>query len=98
MTANRNAVADILCIVGMIVAWTSYYLASDWAVEFTGSAFAAGMLLRAGALVFLTAYMLVRGKFAAVSRQGKTALVLIVIGVLGYMLDTFANPGFRYGS
>ena len=98
MTANRNAAADILCIVGMIVAWTSYYLASDWAVEFTGSAFAAGMLLRAGALVFLTAYMLVRGKFAAVFRQGKTALVLIVIGVLGYMLDTFANLGFRYGS
>ena len=98
MTANRNAAADILCIGGMIVAWTSYYLASDWAVEFAGSAFAAGMLLRAGALVFLTAYMLVRGKFAAVFRQGKTALVLLVIGVLGYMLDTFANLGFRYGS
>ena len=98
MKRNKGTAADIFCIVGMIVAWTSYYLASDWAVEFTGSAFAAGMLLRVGALIFLTVYMLARGKFALIFKQGKTALVLLVIGVLGYMLDTFANLGFRYGS
>lgn len=98
MTTNKNAVADVLCISGMIVAWTAYYLASDWAVGFTGSAFAAGMLLRAAALVFLTVYLIVRGKFALIFKQGKTALVLLVIGVLGYMLDTFANLGFAYGS
>ena len=98
MRTNKDIVADVCCIAGMIVAWTGYYLASDWAVAFTGSAFAAGMLLRAGALVFLTVYLAARKKLGAVFRQGKTALVLLLIGVLGYMLDTFANLGFAYGS
>lgn len=98
MRTNKDIVADVCCIAGMIVAWTGYYLASDWAVAFTGSAFAAGMLLRAGALIFLTVYLAARKKLGAVFRQGKTALVLLLIGVLGYMLDTFANLGFAYGS
>lgn len=98
MRTDKGTAADIICIVGMIVAWTGYYLASDWAVAFTGSAFAAGMLLRAGALLFLTVYLIVRGKFGALFKQGKTAFVLLLIGVLGYMLDIFANVGFAYGS
>lgn len=98
MRTNKAVAVDVFCIAGMIAAWTGYYLASDWAVAFTGSAFAAGMLLRAGAFVFLTVYLAVRGKLAAVFRQGKTALVLLLIGVLGYMLDAFANLGFSYGS
>lgn len=98
MRTNKDIIVDVCCIAGMIAAWTGYYLASDWAVAFTGSAFAAGMLLRAGALIFLTLYLAARGKLAAVFRQGKTALVLLLIGVLGYLLDTFANLGFAYGS
>lgn len=95
---GKERAADIICIVGMIIAWSGYYLASDWAVAFTGSAFAAGMLLRLGALIFLTVYLVAQKKFVALFRQGKTAIILMLIGVLGYMLDTFANLGFAYGS
>ncbi len=89
---------DAFFIVGMVLAWSAYYLASDWGVEFTGSAFTAGMLLRAAAFVFLTLYIAVKGKIKDLFRQGKTTVVLLVIGVLGFLLDTFANLGFQHGS
>ena len=82
MRTNKDIVADVCCIAGMIVAWTGYYLASDWAVAFTGSAFAAGMLLRAGALVFLTVYLAARKKLGAVfSGQRLCGIQHIVHGI-----------------
>lgn len=96
--AGKDSFADIFCITGMIIAWSSYYLASNYTVGQTGSAFVAGMLLRAGAFVFLTAYIIAKGKFKQLFRQGKVAIVLFVVGILGFLLDTFANVGFKYGS
>ena len=85
-------------IAGMIVSWSVYYAVSKWAVDQTGSAYLAGMLLRAAALVFLTAQLLAERKLKDVFRQGKTALILMLIGVFGYLLDLFANIGYRYST
>lgn len=84
-------------IAGMVVVWAIYYATSKWAVGVTGSPFVAGFLLRAAALVFLTVQLLAQRKLGAVLRQGKTALILLSIGVFGYLLDTFANMGLQYG-
>lgn len=87
-----------LFIAGMIVAWSIYYAVSKWTVGATGSAFLAGLLLRSAALVFLTAQLLLEHKLGDLLRQGKTALILMLIGVFGYLLDTFANLGYQYSS
>ena len=47
-----------LMIAGMVVSWTAYYAASKMTVAATGSAFLAGLLLRAAAFVFLTAQLI----------------------------------------
>lgn len=86
-----------LMIGGMVLSWAVYYATSKWAVGVTGSPFVAGFLLRAAALVFLTAQLLAEHKLGALVRQGKTALILLAIGVFGYLLDTFANMGLQYG-
>ena len=84
-------------IGGMVLSWAIYYATSKWAVGVTGSPFVAGFLLRAAALVFLTAQLAAEHKLGALMRQGKTALILLSIGVFGYLLDTFANMGLQYG-
>ena len=45
---------DEAMIAGMVVAWSVFYAVSKHMVDATGSPFAAGFLLRLGALVFLT--------------------------------------------
>ena len=84
-------------IAGMIVAWSCYYAASKVLVGAAGSAFLAGFLLRAAALVFLTAQLCAGGKIKAVLRPGRVVGVLLCIGVLGFLLDTFANLGYVHG-
>jgi len=84
-------------IGGMVLSWAVYYATSKWAVGVTGSPFVAGFLLRAAALVFLTAQLAAEHKLGTLVRQGKTALILLSIGVFGYLLDTFANMGLQYG-
>ena len=93
---NKKAL-NAAMISGMVVVWAIYYATSKWAVGVTGSPFVAGFLLRAAALVFLTVQLAVQHKLGAVLRQGKTALILLSIGVFGYLLDTFANMGLQYG-
>lgn len=89
---------DALYITGMVLAWSAYFVVSKWAVDYTQSAFAAGFLLRAAAFIFLTIYICVKKKFLNLFKTGKLALILLLIGVLGYLLDTFANIGFQHGS
>lgn len=84
-------------LAGMVLAWSVYYAASKQAVGVTGSAFLAGFLLRAAAFLFLTAQMAAERKLSVLFRQGKTALILLTIGVFGFLLDTFANMGYQYG-
>ena len=85
-------------IVGMVVSWSLYYTFSKIAVDRTGSAFLAGFLLRAGALIFLTVQLAVDGTLRGLFRQGKAALILVSIGVFGFLLDLFANLGYAGGS
>lgn len=85
-------------VTGMVVSWSIYYAVSKWVVGATGSAFLAGLLLRAAALIILTVQLAVQGKLRLLLRQGRTALVLMLIGVFGYLLDTFANLGYSYGT
>ena len=85
-------------IAGMIVAWSVFYAVSKRMVDATGSAFAAGFLLRVSALVFLTAQLLSDGRFRALFHQGRAALILVVIGVFGFLLDLFANLGYAGGT
>lgn len=90
--------ANGLCIAGMIVAWSIYLAVSKWAVGATGSAFLAGLLLRSAALIFLTVQLAIQGKLGDLLKQGKTAWILMLIGVFGYLLDTFANVGYAHSA
>ena len=89
---------DGAMIAGMIVAWSVFYAVSKRMVDATGSAFAAGFLLRVSALVFLTAQLLLDGHVKALFHQGRAALILVVIGVFGFLLDLFANLGYAGGT
>ena len=83
---------------GMILAWSIYYAASKVLVGQTGSALLAGFLLRAAALVFLTAQLLLGGNFARLFHPGKALGILLLIGLFGFLLDLFANLGYAKGS
>ena len=85
-------------IVGMVVSWSLYYTFSKIAVDRTGSAFLAGFLLRTGALIFLTIQLAMDGTLKGLLRQGKAVVLLISIGVFGFLLDLFANLGYAGGS
>ena len=94
---NRKA-KNAGMIAGMVVSWSLYYTFSKIAVDRTGSAFLAGFLLRAGALIFLTVQLAVDGTLRSLFRQEKAALILVSIGVFGFLLDLFANLGYAGGS
>lgn len=83
---------------GMIVSWSVYYAASKVLVGAAGSPLTAGFLLRAAALVFLTAQLLLDGSFARLFHQGKAMKILLLIGLFGFLLDLFANLGYARGS
>ena len=83
---------------GMILSWSVYYAASKVLVGETGSALLAGFLLRAAALLFLTAQLLLDGSFSRLFHQGKAVKILLMIGVFGFLLDLFANLGYAGGS
>ncbi|MDD4315882.1 MAG: DMT family transporter [Clostridia bacterium] len=90
--------SDIIFIAGMIGAWATYYLLSKWAVEYTSSPFVAGMLLRLAALAVLTVYVIATGQLKSLLNIKSSWLILLVIGILGFLLDTFANIGFQKSS
>ena len=94
----KDGVRATFMVAGMVVAWSIYYAVSKVLVDATGSALLAGFLLRSAALVFLTAQLLLDGSFARLFHQGKAVLVLLVIGVFGFLLDLFANLGYAGGS
>ena len=85
-------------IAGMVVAWSVFYAVSKRLVDLTGSPFAAGFLLRMSALVFLTVQLIADGEFKALFHQGKAAVILVVIGGFGFLLDLFANLGYAGGT
>ena len=87
-----------LMVVGMIVSWSIYYAVSKIVVDATGSARLAGFLLRSAALVFLTVQLLADRNFRRLFHQGRAALILVVIGVFGFLLDLFANLGYAGGT
>ena len=88
---------DIGMIAGMVVAWTVYYAVSKYMVDATNSPYAAGFLLRMAALVFLTVQLAATGGFKDLFRQGKATVILLIIGVFGFLLDLFANLGYASG-
>ena len=85
-------------MAGMILAWSVYYTVSKLMVDATGSAFAAGFLLRSFALIFLTIQLLADGSLPRLFRQGRAAWLLVLIGCFGFLLDLFANLGYAGGS
>ena len=87
-----------LMVGGMILAWSIYYAVSKIMVGLTGSTLLAGFLLRAAALVFLTAQLLLDKSFARLFHQGKAVWILVTIGGMGFLLDLFANLGYLHGS
>ena len=58
-----------LMVAGMVFSWSIYYAVSKVMVSATGSALLAGFLLRAAALVFLTAQLLLDGSFSRLFHQ-----------------------------
>ena len=93
----RERLKDVGMIAGMVVAWSIYYAVSKFMVGVTGSAYATGFLLRAAALIFLSVQLAVRGGFRDLFRQGKVTVLLVIIGVFGFLLDLFANLGYAGG-
>ena len=94
----KKAAGSVLLILGMVVSWTVFYTISKVLVDRTGSAVLSGALIRAAALVFLTIQIVSTGKIRLLFRQGKAVPILLLIGVFGFLLDLFANLGYRYGS
>ena len=90
--------ANVLMMLAMVLAWSVYYTVSKWMVDRTGSAYLTGFLLRSAALVFLTLQLLGDGNFPRLFRQGKAVLILVLIGIFGFLLDLFANLGYAGGS
>ena len=94
----KDSVKYTLMVAGMVLAWSVYYAVSKIVVGLTGSPLLAGFLLRSAALLFLTAQLLLDGSFARLFHQGKAVLILVTIGVMGFLLDLFANLGYLHGS
>ena len=93
----KGRLRDIGMIAGMVLAWSVYYAVSKRLVDATGSAFSTGFLLRAAALVFLTVQLFATGGFRDLFRHGKVTVLLVIIGVFGFLLDLFANLGYQFG-
>ena len=93
----KGRLKDVGMIAGMVIAWTIYYAVSKYMVDATNSPYAAGFLLRAAALVFLTVQLAVTGGFKDLFRQGRATVILVIIGVFGFLLDLFANLGYAAG-
>ena len=89
---------SVWMMLAMVLAWSVYYTVSKLMVDATGSAYAAGFLLRAFALVFLTVQLLADGSFRRLFRQGRALFLLLLIGCFGFLLDLFANLGYAGGS
>jgi len=87
-----------LMVAGMVISWSIYYAVSKIVVDATGSARLAGFFLRLAAMVFLTIQLLADGNFKRLFHQGKAVLILVLIGVFGFLLDLFANLGYAGGS
>ena len=94
----RDELKYTLMVIGMVVSWSIYYAVSKIVVDATGSPLLAGFLLRTAALVFLTLQLALDGSFARLFHQGKAVLILVTIGVFGFLLDLFANLGYAGGS
>lgn len=82
----------------MVLSWSVFYAVSKITVDATGSPYAAGFLIRAAALVFLTVQLLSDGSFRELFRPGRALGILVLIGVFGFLLDLFANLGYASGS
>ncbi len=82
----------------MVLSWSIYYAVSKVIVSATGSASLTGMLLRSTALIVLTAQLLCGNKVKQLLLRGKAVWLLVLIGVLGFLLDLFANLGYAGGS
>ena len=93
----KQALKNAGMIGAMVISWSIYYAVSKIMVGATGSPFMAGFLLRCAALLFLTAQLLLDGNFKRLFHQGKAVLILVVIGVFGFLLDMFANLGYAHG-
>ena len=93
----KGRLKDIGMIAGMVIAWTIYYAVSKYMVDATNSPYAAGFLLRMAALVFLTVQLAVTDGFKDLLRQGRATVILVIIGVFGFLLDLFANLGYAAG-
>ena len=87
-----------LMVAGMVLAWSIYYAVSKVVVSATGSPLLAGFLLRMAALLFLTVQLVADGSFSRLFHSGKALFILLLIGVFGFLLDLFANLGYRSGS
>ena len=88
MSANTK---NALMIAGMVISWSIYYAVSKVVVGATGSAFLAGFLLRASALVFLTLQLAADKNLKEIFRQGKTAHIWICKRLSQYRNSTAEN-------
>ena len=95
----RAKIKSAAMMAGMVICWSLYYTFSKVLVDRTGSPFVTGLLLRAAALLFLTAQLWITGTLKTLLNHPRAAVMtLISIGVFGFLLDLFANLGYAKGS
>lgn len=89
---------NVIFIIGMILSRVGYFLVSKWGVGLTGSPYVTGMLLRGGTFVLMTLLLLFTGKFKELFKIKQFWFMLIIIGCLGFLVDVFANIGFKFST
>ena len=91
---EKKAFASLLILP---VIWGCYYVASNLAVA-EMSVFSVGIVIRLVTLLLLTVIMGVRGQLSQLLRVRFVWKKLLLIGLLGFLLDTTAFLGIDFGS
>ena len=94
----KERLYSVFLIASMIISWSVYYAVSKVVVNACGSAFAGGFLLRSAAFIFLTLQLAAAGKLKKLFTCGKGIWILLLVGLLGFSQDIFANLGYASGN
>lgn len=86
---------SMVCLLILPVIWGIYYVASNTAVA-SMSVFSVGIVIRFVTLILLTVLMAARKQLGELFRVRKVWKKLIMIGCLGFLLDTTAFLGLTF--
>lgn len=86
---------SLACLLILPLVWGCYYVASNLAVE-RMSVFAVGIVIRLVTMILLTLLMAARGQLAQLFHVRFVWKKLLLVGLLGFLLDSTAFLGLTY--